>query len=181
MLLPVKGSRGMNCYILAGGQSKRFGRNKALYALNNGQTLLERVISVIPENIKAIKLVTNSPEDYRFIGLPMIPDVHPGLGPISGVHAGLVDSQYPFNFFLACDLPMISTKFIDKIVSAHCGQDIFGIKTVRGLSRSAPSIPKIVFRRLKLCLPPKNTAYKHYLRRCRRNLSKLRTPRHCLI
>ncbi|MFQ5676108.1 MAG: molybdenum cofactor guanylyltransferase [bacterium] len=138
----------MNCYILAGGQSKRFGQNKALYALDTGETLLERVIAIIPASIKAIKLVTNSPEDYRFLTLPMLPDVHPGLGPISGVHAGLVDSQHQLNFFLACDLPMISTDFIERILAAHSGQDIFGIKTAKGYEPlctiySKNCIPKI--------------------------------------
>ena len=63
----------------------------------------------------------------------MIPDIHPGLGPIGGVHAGLVDSPFDFNFFLACDMPLISTEVVQTVLDFHAGQDIFGIRTQNGL------------------------------------------------
>ena len=122
----------MNFYILAGGQSRRLGRNKALVEVN-GQPIIEKVVSAIPAKKENIKLVTSSFQTFRFLKLKMISDIHPGLGPIGGVHAGLVDSSFYFNFFLACDLPLISTEVIQTILDSHANQDIFGMHTKKGL------------------------------------------------
>lgn len=122
----------MNFYILAGGQSRRLGRNKALVEVD-GQTIIEKVLSAVPAKKENIKLVTSSFQTFRFLNLKVIPDIHPGLGPIGGVHAGLVDSPFDFNFFLACDLPLISVEVIQTVLDSHAGQDIFGISTKNGL------------------------------------------------
>ena len=122
----------MNFYILAGGQSRRLGRTKALVEVD-GRTIIEKVLSVIPAQKDNIKLITSSFQIFRFLKLKMIADIHPGLGPIGGVHAGLVDSPFDFNFFLACDLPLISTEVVQTVLDFHAGQDIFGISTKNGL------------------------------------------------
>lgn len=122
----------MNYYVLAGGQSRRMGLNKALLKIN-GYTMIETVISAIPAEKGSIKIITNSPSDYDFLDYAMIPDRFPRLGPISGVHAGLTDSSFLFNFFLACDLPFISTEVIVAILKEHSGQDIMGVRTPNGL------------------------------------------------
>jgi len=122
----------MNFYILAGGQSRRLGRNKALVELN-GQTIIEKVVSAIPARKENIKIVTSTFQTFHFLKLKMISDIHPGLGPIGGVHAGLVDSTFDFNFFLACDLPLISTEVIQAVLDSHISQDILGISTKNGL------------------------------------------------
>ena len=122
----------MNFYILAGGKSRRLGRNKALVELY-GQTIIEKVISAIPTRKENIKIVTSTFQTFHFLKLKMISDIHPGLGPIGGVHAGLVDSTFDFNFFLACDLPLISTGVVQTVLDSHAGQDIFGISTKNGL------------------------------------------------
>lgn len=121
----------MNYYILAGGKSSRMGRNKALLKLD-GLTIIERVISAVPAKKQNIKIVTNSSKDYEFLGYAIIKDVHPGLGPISGVHAGLTDSSYESNFFLACDLPFLSEEVIRTVLARHSNQEILGIKSETG-------------------------------------------------
>ena len=122
----------MNFYILAGGQSRRLGRNKALVEVK-GQTIIEKVVSAVPAKKENVKIVTSSFQTFRFLKLEMISDIHPGLGPIGGVHAGLVDSAFDFNFFLACDLPLISTEVIQLVLDSHSGQDVFGVRTKKGL------------------------------------------------
>ncbi|MFQ5641204.1 MAG: molybdenum cofactor guanylyltransferase [bacterium] len=121
----------MNFYILAGGQSRRMGRNKALLK-KDGQTLIERVISALPAKREDIKIVACASHDYDFLSIPVIPDRIPGLGPIGGIHAGLTDSGYQANFFVACDLPFISCELIEKILKNYAGQDVFGVRSNRG-------------------------------------------------
>jgi len=122
----------MNFYILSGGSSRRMGQNKALLRFG-GRTIIETVVHAIPASRDQIKIVTNSPDEYSFLQLATVRDIYPGLGPISGVHAGLVDSSYQFNFFLGCDLPLISKEVMLAVVTRHTDQDIFGVKTEKGL------------------------------------------------
>jgi len=103
-------------YILAGGQSRRFGRNKALFIFE-GQSIIERVIAAIPSPA-TIFLVTNSPNEYTHLKLPTLADHYPGCGPLAGIHAGLQHSPQEWNFFLACDFPYLQSCTIKEILSA---------------------------------------------------------------
>lgn len=107
------------------------GQNKALLKIN-GATLIETVIAAVPAEQDKIKIVTNSPEDFHFIPHIKIPDIFPQCGPISGIHAGLVDSSERYNFFLACDLPFLSQTVISEIINKHAGEPVFGVKTEKG-------------------------------------------------
>jgi molybdopterin-guanine dinucleotide biosynthesis protein A len=106
----------LHFYILAGGKSRRFGANKALFRIE-GQTVIERVIAAIPQ-FAPVFVVTNSPAEYAFLSLPTVPDKFPGAGPLAGIHAGLLHSPVDWNFFLACDLPLLRPSIIAEICSA---------------------------------------------------------------
>lgn len=121
----------MNYYILAGGQSKRMGRNKALLEVD-GLTVIERVVLSIPAQRECIRLVTNTPGDYDFLALATIADIYRDIGPLAGVHAALLDSSAPASFILACDLPFISTAVIERILSHCTNQDIVAARTAHG-------------------------------------------------
>lgn len=121
----------MNFYILAGGQSRRMGRNKALIRFQD-KTVIEHVMAAIPARQEYIKIVTNDRELFDFLPVAAISDIHPNLGPISGVHAGLVDSPFQFNFFIACDMPLISAELLTSLLARHTDEDIFGLKSQRG-------------------------------------------------
>lgn len=80
--------------ILARGQSRRFGRDKALEPIG-GEPMIRRVIQRAANGINAsdVVLVASSPE--RGAGLPLDPphrvvaDVFPGCGPLGGIYSGL--------------------------------------------------------------------------------------------
>ena len=116
----------MNFYILTGGRSRRLGRDKALLRLD-GQTLPERILSSIPAGYPT-KIVSNSSQAFEFIECPVITDIHQGLGPIGGIHAGLSDTTSDFGFFIACDLPFITQTLILRILQNHTDEDVFGIR-----------------------------------------------------
>jgi len=121
----------MNFYILAGGQSRRMGRNKALIRFED-TSVIEHVMSSIPASREYIKVVTNDPKPFDFLSVALIADTYPNLGPISGVHAGLLDSSFQFNFFIACDMPLVSTELVKFLLSRHKDEDIFGLRSERG-------------------------------------------------
>jgi molybdopterin-guanine dinucleotide biosynthesis protein A len=97
--------------ILAGGKSSRFGGNKAL-ALHDGaaliQTITRRLAGLFPETI----IITNTPESYAFLGLPMAGDHYRDCGPLAGIHAALQAISQPRAFVCGCDMPLINPELV---------------------------------------------------------------------
>ncbi len=121
----------MHFYILAGGQSRRFGRNKALEVID-GKTVIARIIAAIAP-LGQIFLITNSPAEYAHLALPTLPDHYPGCGPLAGIHAGLQHSPQEWNFFLACDFPGLQSSVIQEILAAPRAAQIVLPATPEGL------------------------------------------------
>jgi molybdopterin-guanine dinucleotide biosynthesis protein A len=97
--------------ILAGGRSTRFGSNKAL-AIVNGKPLIQNIADLISGLFQECLLVTNTPEEYEFLSLPMTYDRYKGSGPLAGIHAALLQISTPQAFVVACDMPNLSPELI---------------------------------------------------------------------
>lgn len=106
--------------ILAGGRSSRMqGADKALLTLQ-GKTLLAHAVRRLGPQVDALALNSNAaPEAFAGYGLPVIPDHLPGfLGPLAGIHAGLL--RYPHDYLVttAVDLPLLPP---DLVARLHAG------------------------------------------------------------
>jgi molybdopterin-guanine dinucleotide biosynthesis protein A len=97
--------------ILAGGKSRRMGRDKAFLPFGRG-VLIERVIEVIQQVTAEVILITNTPEQYQRFGLPMFADVIPDAGSLGGIYSGLVCANTPAILCLACDMPFVTPAFL---------------------------------------------------------------------
>lgn len=95
--------------ILAGGKSSRMGTNKALLEIN-GKTVIETICEELDSIVNNIIIVTNSFEDYQYLGRKMVQDEWKEMGPLAGIHAGLSASETEQNLIVACDLPFISAE-----------------------------------------------------------------------
>jgi molybdopterin-guanine dinucleotide biosynthesis protein A len=102
--------------ILAGGQSSRFGSNKAL-ALLHGKSLISHVTDIMSAIFTYRLLVTNTPEQYDFLNMPMIKDQYRGMGPLAGIHAALMQINTSRAFVVACDMPNVSPELIRYLCS----------------------------------------------------------------
>lgn len=100
--------------ILAGGKSSRVGQNKALLELA-GKKIIEIIYGKIRNSFCEILVISNTPQDYEFLGLKTYKDTFPGLGPLAGIHSGLLNSSTERNFIISCDLPLISTEAVEYI------------------------------------------------------------------
>ncbi|WP_354548980.1 molybdenum cofactor guanylyltransferase MobA [Kaistia defluvii] len=75
--------------ILAGGNSRRMGREKAFVQLG-GQPLIERAIARLGPQVETLAINANGdPARFSSYGLPVLPDDRPDTGPLGGVLAGL--------------------------------------------------------------------------------------------
>src|SRR5688572_20417127 len=103
-------SEGMNpdlcAVLLAGGQSRRMGRNKALIPLD-GCPIITRLACEAGQLTDQIIISANDIPVYESLGLPIVPDVYQGQGPLAGLHAAMTYSERPLLLALACDLPAV--------------------------------------------------------------------------
>jgi molybdenum cofactor guanylyltransferase len=97
--------------ILAGGQSRRMGQDKAFLPFGKG-LLIERVIEVVQQVTADVILITNTPERYRRFGLPMFSDVIAEAGSLGGIYTGLVSAKTPYSLCLGCDMPFVKPTFL---------------------------------------------------------------------
>jgi molybdopterin-guanine dinucleotide biosynthesis protein A len=102
--------------ILAGGKSSRFGSNKAL-ALLHGKPLIQHVADTVAAIFHDCLLVTNSPEQYDFLNIPMIMDRYQEMGPLAGIHAALRHTGKSWIFVVGCDMPSVTSELIALLCS----------------------------------------------------------------
>lgn len=99
----------MSVVVQAGGESKRMGRDKGLVPFL-GQPLVQRVIERIGPVADEILVTSNSLDAYRFLGIPIFPDIIPGRGSLSGLYTAFCSAKYPLVAVVACDMVFASAK-----------------------------------------------------------------------
>ena len=110
--------------IQAGGQSTRMGgRPKALIELG-GRPIIERVVAALAPAVDAMLVVTNTPELYAFLELPMIADVYPDHGSLGGIYSGLKAAPGEAAFTVACDMPFLNPDVVRLVVARASQGDI---------------------------------------------------------
>jgi molybdenum cofactor guanylyltransferase len=98
--------RAAEAFVLAGGRSTRMGQDKALLQVA-GVSLLEHAL----DKLRALgafatpRIVGARPDLSSYA--PVVPDLHPGCGPLSGIEAALAATTQPLNLFLPVDLPLL--------------------------------------------------------------------------
>jgi molybdopterin-guanine dinucleotide biosynthesis protein A len=88
--------------ILAGGLSRRMGRDKANLPTGAG-TLLERIVERLSPVVDEV-VVAGGPS----LSIPegrWVPDARSGAGPLAGMAAGLAAVSFDLAWVVACDLP----------------------------------------------------------------------------
>jgi molybdopterin-guanine dinucleotide biosynthesis protein A len=107
--------------IQAGGRSVRMGgRPKALIEVG-GRSIIERVLAVLAPAVDEVLVVTNTPELYAFLGLPMVGDVYPDHGSLGGIYSGLKAAAGQAALTVACDMPFLHPEIV-KLVAERAGE-----------------------------------------------------------
>jgi molybdopterin-guanine dinucleotide biosynthesis protein A len=91
--------------ILAGGESRRMGRDKLPLKIGD-VTLLERVHDALTSRCAEILVVGS--QGCAPAGARRIPDLRTGQGPLAGIEAGLLAARYRPVFVGAGDMPFIT-------------------------------------------------------------------------
>jgi molybdopterin-guanine dinucleotide biosynthesis protein A len=96
--------------VLAGGRSSRMGTDKALLELD-GRPLLEIALEKC-RGFSRVLISANDAGRYARFGAPVVPDLIPGQGPMSGFHAALRAAGTDYVFVISCDMPLVPEDFI---------------------------------------------------------------------
>ncbi len=134
--------------IIAGGQSRRMGIDKAFVELG-GTPLIERVIAR-SANLGQSEtiLITNKPAQYAHLGLPMFGDILRDKGSLGGIYTALTRAKSPDVLVLACDMPFVKTDLLHYMVG-QCRDDFdIVVPTVDGYPQGLHAIYK------KTCIAP---------------------------
>jgi molybdopterin-guanine dinucleotide biosynthesis protein A len=92
------------------------GQDKALLPFRGGP-LAESVARAVELAAGSVTLV-GSPDRYRHLGFPVIPDAYSGQGPLGGILTALEHSSATWNLLAACDMPGLSAEFLRRLLLA---------------------------------------------------------------
>ena len=108
-------------FILAGGESRRMGTEKARLVLD-GQTFVERIARELSSVTSSVKVVGDkvSPAELDLpIDLQSAPDVYPQWGALGGVHAALSACSESWALVVACDFPFVTGELFASLASVR--------------------------------------------------------------
>jgi molybdopterin-guanine dinucleotide biosynthesis protein A len=102
----------MQCavYVLTGGHSSRMGRDKALLPFR-GRFLVQHVAEQA-ESVASCIMLIGKPNRYANLGYPVVEDIFPECGPLSGLHTALSITESEWNVVMACDMPEVTAEFL---------------------------------------------------------------------
>ena len=98
-------------------------KNKALLKVGN-KSIIERVIDALSEVTESILLITNSPEEFKYLDLSTYSDIIPDSGPLGGIYTGLSISMTYHNLVIACDMPFIQSHILESLINQIEDNDI---------------------------------------------------------
>lgn len=104
--------------ILAGGDSRRMGRDKAMLEFS-GQPLIQAAIDTMQRLFAVTLLSVRQPRPE--IELPQICDMQADGGPLNGLASTLAQITTPWAFVVGCDMPFVSPALVEQL-AAHRGQ-----------------------------------------------------------
>ena len=129
-------------YILAGGDSKRFGENKALFEFE-GMSLIERMLNLVKPLVTSVNIVAKDDRDYQHLDANILLDSLELQTPLAGILRGLEDTD-DWGLFLACDLPNMNSDIISRLLnSLNDSYEKEGIKAIVAVTSDSELQPLV--------------------------------------
>jgi molybdopterin-guanine dinucleotide biosynthesis protein A len=92
---------------LAGGVSRRIGRDKAFLELG-GRPLIAHVVERLASVCTEVLIVAGDTSLYADLGVPVVEDRFRGVGVLGGLHAGLEAAKHDLALAVGCDMPFLN-------------------------------------------------------------------------
>lgn len=118
--------RGVTGIILAGGLSRRLGRDKAVEPID-GQPLVGRVMDALSGIADELVVVVNTPQRGRELPLRdsavVAVDIYPNAGSLGGIFTGLSSASNQWGIVVACDMPFLNLDLLSYLLSFRESHD----------------------------------------------------------
>lgn len=113
--------------ILVGGEARRANGQEKYFFRYQGRTFIERLTETLRHVVDEIILVARDPEQCRrfdrLSGVRCITDIRQGIGPIGGLHAGILAARGDLVFVSACDMPCIEAGVVSYLFDSVGSHD----------------------------------------------------------
>ena len=124
-------------YVLAGGGSTRFGRDKALVEMVGAPMLLR--MRALLSSVSTDVHVISASHKYAAVGVTGIPDRWEGQGPLAGIITALLATKETgaaeWNLIIGCDMPFLTREWLSYLVERVLASDaeVVAPKSAQGL------------------------------------------------
>ena len=102
-------------FILAGGQSRRMGTDKARLT-SAGQSFVERIANELKSFTNSQKIVGGDSAGSD-AGIETVADVYPAWGALGGIHTALSSCSAPWALVVACDFPFVTSGLFARLAA----------------------------------------------------------------
>lgn len=103
--------------VLAGGKSSRMGEDKGFVSWK-GQPFVQHSISALKPLVSDVIIVSDHVQ-YDGLGYQRVNDSFQDAGPLSGLYSGLKASGTELNLVLSCDVPLITSSVLEKLITTY--------------------------------------------------------------
>jgi molybdopterin-guanine dinucleotide biosynthesis protein A len=110
----MKSKNNITGIILAGGKSSRMGTEKGLIIYKN-KPFVEHIIEAMSPLVDNIIIISNN-KAYKIFGFRCYEDLIKNTGPLAGIYTGLRYSKTENNLIVSCDVPLINTVILQKLI-----------------------------------------------------------------
>ena len=121
----------MTCAILAGGRSKRMGRDKATLPFKN-RPLITYVHEIVRQVFSEVFIVSKHHSAIEGIGSPILEDITSREGSLVGIASALLYAATDYVFVVGCDMPFIRKDAIIHMIGQTHGENIVIPRTDAG-------------------------------------------------
>ena len=97
--------------ILAGGNSRRMGQDKAIMPFR-GEALLRRVLETLTCLAEEEIVIGPGSQEYLSLDARIAPDLYPGRGSLGGLYTALFTASQVAVAIVACDMPFVSSELL---------------------------------------------------------------------
>jgi molybdopterin-guanine dinucleotide biosynthesis protein A len=134
----ASGGKAAAGFVLAGGESRRMGRDKALVEFA-GEPLVARAIGILREAGLEARIAGARATLDAFA--PVVADAEPGRGPLGGICAALAACTEPRAVFLPVDLPLLPASLITYLVHrTEVTQSAVTLASAGGFAQTFPAV-----------------------------------------
>jgi molybdopterin-guanine dinucleotide biosynthesis protein A len=105
--------------VLVGGEARRASGMEKYFFRYGDKTFIERLVSSLRPVTDDIVLVAKDAVQcerfHHLTGVRCVRDIRTGIGPLGGIHAGVLAARGDVLFICACDMPCVSTAVVSRL------------------------------------------------------------------